>query len=57
MLVTINRCLRGKGQGIVEYAVVLAFVIIVGVYIFGSGGLKDEVLAPFNKTTSVLSSS
>ena len=43
-----------KGQGIVEYAILLAFVVAVTAFLFVNGGLKDEVTATFNSTASVL---
>ena len=45
---------KKKGQGIVEYAILLAFVVVVSVFLFGNGGLKDEVTATFDSTASVL---
>ena len=45
-----------KGQGIVEYAILLAFIVAVAAYLFSSAGLKDEVTATFNSTTSILRS-
>ena len=43
-----------KGQGIVEYAILLAFVVAVAAFLFANGGLKDEITATFNSTVSVL---
>ena len=43
-----------KGQGIVEYAILLAFVIAVVAFLFSYGGLKDEVTATFDSTASIL---
>ncbi len=43
-----------KGQGIVEYAILLAFVVVVVTFLFTIGGLKDEVIATFNSTASLL---
>ncbi len=54
MLICLNQFLRGKGQGIVEYAVLLAFIVAVAAYLLGNGGLKEEVSATFSTTTSVL---
>lgn len=54
MLVSLRK-LAEKGQGIVEYAVIIAFVIAVAAYIFSTGGLKNEVTKTFSKTTSVMS--
>ena len=56
MLICLKRFLRGKGQGIVEYAVLLAFIVAVAAYLLGNGGLKEEVSSTFSSTTSVLGS-
>jgi len=48
-------CTR-KGQGIVEYAILLAFVVAVASFLFANAGLKDEVTATFNSTASILRS-
>lgn len=45
-----------KGQGIVEYAILLAFVVALAAFLFTNGGLKDEVTATFNSTASILHS-
>ena len=55
MLVSLRKLFTEKGQGIVEYAVIIAFVIAVAAYIFSDGGLKNEVTKTFSKTTSVMS--
>ncbi len=55
MLVSMRKLFTEKGQGIVEYAVIIAFVIAVAAYIFGSGGLRDEITKTFSKTASVMS--
>ncbi len=54
MLVSLRKLYAEKGQGIVEYAVILAFVIAVAAYIFSDSALKDEVTKTFSKTTSVM---
>jgi len=36
-----------KGQGIVEYALILAFVVVVAAAITGSGDLKTKVQGAF----------
>ena len=55
MLVSMRKLFTEKGQGIVEYAVIIAFVIAVAAYIFSSSGLRDEVTKTFSKTASVMS--
>lgn len=54
MLVSLRSLLKEKGQGIVEYAVLLAFVVAIAAYLIGSSGLKDEVSGTFSKTISTL---
>ena len=56
MLLRKQMLFNKKGQGIVEYAVLLAFVIAVAAFLFNNGGIKDEVTATFNSTASILSS-
>ena len=57
MLVSIRSYLKEKGQGIVEYAVLLAFVVAVAAYVFGNNSsLKTAVSDTFSNTTSTLSS-
>ena len=43
MLKKIKELLKEKGQGIVEYGLILGFVAIVAVSLFASGGLKEKV--------------
>ena len=54
MLVKIKSFTKQKGQGIVEYAVLLAFVVAIAAYLFTSSGIKNEVTATFQSTESVL---
>lgn len=54
MLISMRKFFKEKGQGIVEYAVLLAFVVAIAAYLFGSNGIKDEVTATFDSTKSVL---
>ena len=42
------RYLSEKAQGIVEYALLLAFVVIVALAITNAGGLKEKVSGAFN---------
>ena len=54
MLISMRKFFKEKGQGIVEYAVLLAFVVAIAAYLFSSSGIKDEVTATFEETKSVL---
>ena len=54
MLVSMRKFFKEKGQGIVEYAVLLAFVVAVAAYLFTSTGIKGEVTGTFQSTHSVL---
>lgn len=36
--------LKEKGQGVVEYALVLGFVAVIAVYLIGSADLKTNVV-------------
>ncbi len=48
------RFLLEKGQGVVEYAVLLAVVSAVAVFVITDSGIKNEVTAVFVSTASVL---
>ena len=37
-----------KGQGIVKYALILAFVVVVAAAITNSGGLRNKIADVFN---------
>lgn len=55
MLISMRRYFKEKGQGIVEYAMLLAFIVAVAAYVFtGDNALKSEVKTAFSKTTSVM---
>ncbi len=55
MLTAMRSYLKEKGQGIVEYAVLLAFVVAVAAYVFsGNSSLKTEISNTFSNTTSTL---
>lgn len=56
MLISMRKFFTEKGQGIVEYAVLLAFVVAIAAYLFSDNGIKGEVTATFNSTKSVLQS-
>ena len=55
MLVSLRRFFKEKGQGVVEYAVLLAFVVAIAAFLFSESGVKDEVSKTFSKTVSTLS--
>ena len=55
MLLQWNLFCTKKGQGIVEYAILLAFIVAVAAFLFNNGALKDEITATFNSTASILS--
>ena len=55
MLISMRRYFEEKGQGIVEYAVLLAFVVAIAAYVFGGDNpLKSEVASTFSKTASTM---
>ena len=54
ILLRLNSFCSKKGQGIVEYAILLGFIVVVAAYLYVHSGLKDEVTATFNSTASVL---
>lgn len=54
MLTSMRKFFKEKGQGIVEYAVLLAFVVAIAAYLFSNTGIKDEVTATFQSTHSML---
>ncbi len=55
MLTSMRSFFKEKGQGIVEYAVLLAFVVAVAAYVFsGDSSLKTEISNTFSNTTSTL---
>ena len=45
-------CHSQKAQGIVEYALILAFVVVVAAAITGSGDLKTKVTSVFSSVSS-----
>ena len=48
-----NRYLSQKAQGIVEYALILAFVVAIAIFITsGNGNLKDAIQGVFSDTAS-----
>ena len=46
-----------KGQGMVEYALIIAFVVGVAVYITQSGTLGEQISGTFDDAVNQLSSS
>ena len=50
-----NRYLSQKAQGIVEYALILAFVVVLAVVLTKTGGLSDAISSIFGTTTDQLS--
>ena len=55
MLTSMRKFFTEKGQGIVEYAVLLAFVVAIAAYAFsGENGIKGEVKSTFSDTASTL---
>lgn len=49
------RYLNGKGQGIVEYALILAFVIAVAAALFAGGDIRTAVTNIFTDVANKLS--
>ncbi|WP_288807770.1 Flp family type IVb pilin [uncultured Mitsuokella sp.] len=43
-----------KGQGIVEYALILAFVTIIAAALINAGGLQENIQAVITKVTGLL---
>ena len=55
MLISLRKIFKEKGQGIVEYAVLLAFVVAVAAYVFsGDSSLKGAISDTFSNTVSTL---
>ena len=51
-----NRYLSQKAQGIVEYALILAFVVVLAVVLSSDGGLKGAISGIFGTTANKLNS-
>ena len=49
-----NRYMSQKAQGIVEYALILAFVVVVAAALINGGELSNAVKNVFNNTTNKL---
>lgn len=56
MLVSLRKFLSQKGAAIIEYAVLLAFVCVLGYALIGTGGLGSGVSAVVTKTQTLLTS-
>ena len=53
MLKKIRKTLTQKGQGVVEYALILGFVAIIAVYLLTGSGLKDSLKTNINNANAV----
>lgn len=51
------RYISEKAQGIVEYALILAFVVAVAATITDAGGLQDKVKTAFDNVSKAFGSS
>ena len=51
-----NRYLSQKAQGIVEYALILAFVVVLAVVLSSDTGLKGAISGIFDTTAGKLNS-
>ena len=51
-----NRYLSQKAQGIVEYALILAWVVVLAVVLSSDGGLGGAISGIFNTTANKLNS-
>ena len=49
-----NRYMSQKAQGIVEYALILAFVVVVAAALLSGGDLSDAVKGIFDNTAAQL---
>ena len=49
-----NRYLSQKAQGIVEYALLLAFVVVVAAAITGGGGISESIEKIFSSVKSTM---
>ena len=52
MLTSMRKFFTEKGQGIVEYALLLAFVVAIAVYALQESGLGGAIKTNFSKTAS-----
>ena len=54
MLTSMRKFFKGKGQGIVEYALLLAFVVAIAVFALQNGELGGAIKTNFSKTASAV---
>ncbi len=52
MLTSMRKFFRGKGQGIVEYALLLAFVVAIAIFALQDGTLGKALSNNFASTAS-----
>lgn len=50
MLTSMREFFKGKGQGIVEYALLLAFVVAIAIFALRDGSLGKALSDNFSKT-------
>lgn len=50
----VMRYLEQKGQGIVEYALILAFVVAIAAGLTNAGGIKDKIATIFSSVGTTL---
>lgn len=48
------RYLNQKGQGMVEYALILAFVVVIAAFLTGNAGIGEAIQKVFTKVTETL---
>lgn len=48
------RYLGEKGQGMVEYALILAFVVVIAGYLTGNGNIGEAIQNTFGKVVTAL---
>ena len=49
----VKKFLEEKGQGIVEYALILGFVAIIAIFVLNNSGLKEDVKDNIRNADSV----
>ena len=54
MLVRLRAIAKEKGQGIVEYAILLAFIVGLAAMLMGNGGIKDAVIDTFDRVANFI---
>lgn len=54
MLTSMRKLFKGKGQGIVEYALLLAFVVAIAVFALQQGELGNAIKTNFSQTASAV---